>query len=309
MNKKKCIVITGPTGIGKTAIAIELAKDYQTSIISADSRQCFNELTIGVAKPTQQQLQEVKHYFINSHSIHDNVTVADFETYSLDAATEIFSKNDIAVLAGGTGLYVKAFCEGLDHIPATDLAIRNAVITSYNENGITYLQKELQSRDPEFYSSADIHNPQRMMRALEVFLQTGKSIREFQQGEKASRSFDIIKIGLELPRELLNAQINQRVDNMIEEGLEQEALQLLPFRNLNALQTVGYKEMFDYFDKELSLEQAIASIKQHTRNYAKRQVTWFKKYNASYLYDPRQLGKIRDAVASQLQGIHTKNDS
>jgi len=275
--KKTVIIICGPTAVGKTSFAIQLAQLLNTEIISADSRQCYKELNIGVAKPSNEELQAVQHYFINSHSIHDDVNAAVFEEYALAAADTIFQKHTTAVMVGGTGLYIKAFCEGMDAIPEIDKAVRQQVIDLYEANGIQYLQNELAEKDPEFWKDAEPQNPQRLMRALEVLLSTGRSIKTFQKGTKEQRPFNIIKVGLELPREQLYNQINTRVDEMIEQGLVDEVKSLLPYKNLNALQTVGYKEIFEYLDNKITLAEAVNNIKTNTRHYAKRQLTWFKK--------------------------------
>jgi len=271
-----CVVIVGPTAVGKTIVAINLARILGTQIISADSRQCYKELSIGVAKPTVQQLNEIKHFFINSHSIRQDVNAALFEQFALESVKEIFENNDCAVVVGGTGLYIDAFCNGLDEIPVIIPEIRKNIITSYNENGITWLQEEVRITDPEYFKIGEILNPQRLMRALEVKRSSGRSIIFYQSRKKKKRDFDIIKIGLELPREILYEQINRRVDAMMENGLAQEAKNLLSFKQLNALNTVGYKELFSFFDGDLSLAGATALIKKNTRHYAKRQVTWFK---------------------------------
>lgn len=278
MKKKTCIIIAGPTAVGKTARAIELALQYNTQIISADSRQCFTELNIGVAKPSPSELETIKHYFINSHSIHDEVNVKLFEEYALKSANSIFQNNDFAVMAGGTGMYIKAFAEGIDEIPDTGTEIRNKIIESYQLNGIEWLKNEIEKSDPEYYKKGEMQNPQRMIRALEVMLFTGKSILSFQSGKKIKRDFDLKFITIELPREQLYNNINTRVDKMMEHGLLEEARNLYPFKHLNALQTVGYKELFDYFEGKYSLEKAVDEIKKNTRHYAKRQLTWFKKY-------------------------------
>lgn len=278
MNKKTCIIISGPTAVGKTSYAIQLALKNHTQIISADSRQCFKELNIGVAKPSKDQLNQVKHFFINTHSIHDEMDVKIFEEYALNAVNEIFKNNDVAIMVGGTGLYIKAFAEGLDEIPEVDEAIRKKINEEYLAHGIGWLIDEIQLQDPLFFSKGEMQNPQRMLRALEVKLSTGKSILDLHSGKKASRDFQVKNILLELPREQLYENINQRVDEMMEAGLLKEAEKLYPYKNLNALQTVGYKELFDFFEGKFSLEKAIGEIKKNTRHYAKRQMTWFKKY-------------------------------
>jgi tRNA dimethylallyltransferase len=283
---KKIFIIVGPTAVGKTAFAIEAAKLLNTDIISADSRQCFKELNIGVAKPTEKELQQAKHYFTNSHSIHDEVNAAVFEQYALNAVNEIFRGKDAAVMVGGTGLYIKAFCEGLDEIPEVENRIRNSIIQQYEENGLDWLQKEVQEKDPQFWKVAEQQNPQRLMRALEVMESTGRSITSFRKRDKANRPFEIIKIGLELPRQQLYDRINKRVDKMVEQGLVEEAKALFPFRHLNALQTVGYRELFDHFENKFSFEQAITETKKNTRHYAKRQLTWFKRDDSIHWFHP-----------------------
>ena len=274
---KTVIIIAGPTAVGKTRIAIEVAKHFQTEIISADSRQCYKELRIGVARPSREELSQIKHHFIASHSIFDEVTAAGFEQYALTIVGELFRSHSVVVMTGGSGLYIKAFAEGLDAIPGISSEIRNQIIYNYEQHGIDWLQQQLKEIDPLFVSIGEMKNPQRMMRALEVKLGTGSSIVEYRKNEKARREFNIIKIGLELPREMLKTRIDHRVDLMIEEGLIDEVQTLLPFRKQNALQTVGYKEVFDYLDGIASLPDAVERIKINTRQYAKRQMTWFKR--------------------------------
>lgn len=283
---KTVIIIAGPTAVGKTAIAIDVAKHFQTEIISADSRQCFKEMNIGVARPSLAELQEVEHHFIASHSIHEEVTAVTFELYALKKVGELFQQHDIVVMTGGTGLYIKAFCEGLDLVPDIPKQIRDAIITNYDQLGLEWLQNEIKLKDPEFYQSGEIQNPQRIMRALEVKEATGKSILYFRKGKKQERDFEIKKIGLELPKEILRQRIDKRVDQMMDAGLLDEVKQLQPFRQLNALQTVGYAELFDYLDGKFSLNKAIEQIKIHTRQYAKRQMTWFKKDQEIKWYSP-----------------------
>jgi len=274
---KTVIIILGPTASGKTDLSLELASHFRTSIVSADARQCFRELNIGVAKPPVDALNFIKHYFINSHSIHDDVNAQVFEEYALKAVSEIFIKNETAIMVGGTGLYIKAFCEGLDEIPEVEASLRNGIIDSYNRNGLAWLQDELRKKDPGFFMHAEQKNPQRLMRALEVVMATGNSIMSFRKNEKKQRDFRIIKIGLDLPKEQLHSNIEKRVDTMVTDGLAEEARALEPFRHLNALRTVGYTELFKFFDGEKTLQEAIDDIKLNTRRYAKRQLTWFKK--------------------------------
>ncbi len=293
--KNTCIIITGPTAVGKTSLAIELAQHLSTQIISADSRQCFKELNIGVAKPSIDQLDLVKHYFINSHSIQESINAVTFEKYALDAINQIFKKSKVAVMVGGTGLYIKSFCEGMDDISQIPLEIRTMVMEKYHANGIEWLTEMLQKKDLDFAKNGEMQNPQRMMRALEVTLSTGKSILSFQSQKKAERDFDIIKIGLELPREELYTRINNRVDEMIASGHIDEVRNLQIHKSLNALQTVGYREIFDFFDGKINEERAIELIKQNTRHYAKRQLTWFKKDLETTWLNP-QFDQVRSYV-------------
>jgi tRNA dimethylallyltransferase len=274
---KTVIIIAGPTASGKTNLSIRLAQYFKTHIVSADSRQCFNELNIGVAKPTLEQLETVKHYFINSHSINDEVNAALYERYALSAAEEIFRDHDIAIMVGGTGLYIKAFCEGLDAIPEIDTYLRLQIIDDYEKNGLAWLQQQVQKNDPLFWEKGETQNPQRLMRALEVILGTGRSIIEHRSSNIVERPFNIIKFATDVPREDLYNNVNQRVDEMIRDGLLFEVRSLVEFQKLNALQTVGYKELFDHINGNISLEEAIDEIKKNTRHYAKRQLTWFKK--------------------------------
>jgi tRNA dimethylallyltransferase len=274
---KTVIIVTGPTASGKTAMAIELAKKHHTAIISADSRQCFKEMNIGVAKPSADELAVIKHYFIDSHSIHEEVNAAVFEQYALNTVNKIFENNEVAIMAGGTGLYIKTFCEGLDEMPVVPAEIRNHIIQEYELNGLSWLQEQIKLQDPVFYASGEIQNPQRLMRALEIKLSTGISIKELQKSKKVQRTFNIIKYGIDIPKEQLHNNINTRVNKMMEAGLVEEVRSLIPYRHLNALQTVGYSEIFDYFDNKLSLPEAIERIKINTRQYAKRQLTWFRR--------------------------------
>jgi tRNA dimethylallyltransferase len=275
--QKTVIIICGPTAVGKTSVAIALAKYFHTEIISADSRQCFQELKIGVARPSDEELKEVPHHFIASHSITENINAAFFEKYALEKTNELFKNHDIVIMVGGTGLYIKAFCEGLDEIPSIDESIRKKIIGNYEEHGLGWLQEEVMKKDPAFYNAGEIQNPQRMMRALEVVESTGQSILSFRRNKKVKRDFSIIKIGLELPKEELHANINLRVEKMINEGLVEEVSSMQNYRDGNALQTVGYSEIFEHLDGKISLATAIEEIKKNTRQYAKRQMTWFKK--------------------------------
>jgi len=290
---KTVIIIVGPTAVGKTAVAIRTAKHFKTEIISADSRQCYKELNIGVARPSQEELNEVPHHFIASHSIHENVTAATFEQFALKKTEELFRRHDVVIMTGGTGLYVKAFSEGMDKIPGVTVETRKKIIAEYEKKGIAWLQAEIQKKDPQFYEKGEIKNPQRLMRALEVVEATGKSLFDFRKGKKAKRDFNIVKIGLELPKEKLHANISNRVDKMIEQGLISEVKSLLPYKTMNALQTVGYSEIFDHLEGKISLEKAIEEIKKNTRQYAKRQMTWFRKDKEITWLSPNEIEKIK----------------
>jgi tRNA dimethylallyltransferase len=285
---KTVIIIAGPTAAGKTALAIRLASHFETAVISADSRQCYKEISIGTAKPSLQELQTVPHYFIDSHSITEEVNAGIYERLSLQYASQIFQHRDVAVMCGGTGLYIRAFSEGIDDIPAAPPEIRQEINEQYEKEGITWLQEELRVKDPAFYAVAEIHNPQRLIRALEVLYTTGQSITTFRTANIATRDFNIIKIGVTLPKEVLHANIEHRVHAMIAAGLVEEVRSVLPYRDHNALQTVGYKEIFDYLDGVTTLEQAIELIIIHTRQYAKRQLTWFKRDPAMQWFDARE---------------------
>jgi tRNA dimethylallyltransferase len=291
---KTCIIISGPTAVGKTSVAIQAARHFGTEIISADSRQCFKELNIGVAKPSAEELAAVKHHFINSHSIHDELSAAGFEQYALQTVQSIFQHHDIAVMTGGTGLYIKAFCEGIDEIPPVLPGIREKIMAGLEKSGLAWLQQQVKEQDPLYYATGEIQNPQRLMRALEVKQSTGKSIRSFQQGKKTERNFRIIKTALKLPKEELHRNINFRVDEMMNQGLLEEVKTLMPWRHLNALQTVGYTELFDYLEGKYTLEQAVEQVKKNTRQYAKRQMTWFRRDKDIAWFSPVDASRLID---------------
>ncbi len=288
-HSKTVIVVCGPTAVGKTAFSIQLAKHFNTQILSADSRQCFKELNIGVAKASVEELASVHHYFINSHSVQQEVNAGVYEQYALHSVEEIFSKNNVAVCVGGTGLYIKAFCEGIDLIPQTPADLRQQLTETYQAKGLDWLQNEVQQKDLAFWKVAEQQNPHRLLRALEVLHTSGRSIATFRTGAEVRRPFNIIKIGLELPRDILNERINKRVDGMMLEGLLEEVQSLKPYESLNALQTVGYKELFDHLNGSLTLSQATERIKINTRQYAKRQMTWFKKDASIKWFDAADL--------------------
>ena len=286
--------MVGPTAVGKTSFAIALAKALDTEIISADARQCYKEMNIGVARPSANELKAVPHHFIASHSVNENINASFYENWAMEKLENLFTRNEAVVMVGGTGLYIKAFCEGLDLIPAIDAEIRENIIAQYEKLGMRWLQKEVSVKDPKYWEKGEQKNPQRLMRALEVMLGTGSSIISFQNKKAVERPFKIVKIGLELPREELYERINTRVLNMVEEGLEKEVKGLETYAHLNALQTVGYSEWKDYFEEKISKEKAIENIQQNTRHYAKRQMTWFKRdpaitwFNASTV-EPMQV--------------------
>lgn len=271
------IIIGGPTASGKTSIAIEVARCFNTEIVSADSRQLFREMNIGTAKPSTQQLTEVKHHFISSHSIHNEMNTGIYETQCIDLLTALFKKNKTVVMVGGTGLYINAVVNGMDNLPEASAEARNQLQQQLEKNGIESLQDQLKEIDLKTYSKIDLQNPNRLIRALEVYMITGKPYSSFLNSKKTERNFTAKMFGVERNREELYKTINNRVDDMMQQGLLKEAEQLYPFKNLNALQTVGYTELFDFLESKVSLTDAVEKIKQHTRNYAKRQVTWFKK--------------------------------
>lgn len=297
---KYLISIVGPTAIGKTNLCIALAKRFDAEIFSNDSRQFYHEMKIGTAVPTKEELKAVKHHFIQHTSIHDTYTVGDFERDALQKLEQYFRKKTIAFLVGGSGLFERALTEGLDHFPTIDAAIRTTLNKEFEDFGIEPLQQELAEKDPEYYEQVDLHNGKRVIRALEIIRGTGEKFSSFRTQTKANRSFEIIKIGLELPREELYQRINLRVDQMMDEGLLEEAKSLYPLRHLNALQTVGYRELFDYFDGKIDLELAIEEIKKNTRRFAKRQMTWFKKDEAVQWFSPKDFDSILAYIQKQI---------
>jgi len=271
------IVIAGPTAVGKTDIAIRVARQLDTEILSADSRQCYLGMAIGTAQPSPAELALVKHHFINDQPITRQISAAGYEALALEYLEQIFSRKPVAVLCGGTGLYIRALCEGLDDMPATDPLIEQAINENYQAKGLSWLQEQVEAEDPLFFRSGENSNPARLLRALSFVRSTGSSILHFRTGHKKTRPFRIIKTALELPRDILYDRINRRVDLMMAQGLEAEVQQLLPYRQLKNLNTVGYTELFDYLEGKSSLAEARDLIAQHSRNYAKRQLTWFRK--------------------------------
>jgi tRNA dimethylallyltransferase len=286
------IVLLGPTGVGKTDISIDLARHFNCEIISADSRQFFTEMRIGTAVPSELQLETIRHHFIRFLSINDYYSSSLFERDVLNLLPEQFSRNNIILMSGGSGLYIGAVCEGIDDIPDVDSLIRNKYIDKYKEEGIEGLRVALKLLDPEHYTKVDLKNYKRIIRALEICETTGRPYSSFLKKQKRERDFGIIKIGLERPREELYQRINSRVDEMIALGLEDEARQLYDFRNLNALNSVGYKEFFDVVDGKISREKAIELIKRNTRRYAKRQMTWWGKDKEIRWFHPDSLQDV-----------------
>ncbi len=290
--KKRLIVIAGPTAVGKTGFAIKLAQHLKTEIISADSRQLYKELNIGTAKPSVAELAAVKHHFVGSHSIHDYYNVAQYEIDVLNLLETLFEKYDQMLMVGGSGLYIDAVCNGIDELPDVDEKLRLELNRLFEVEGISAIQRKLKSLDPEFYEMVDRSNPKRIIRALEVCVATGRKYSDQRLSSIKARSFEIVKFGLNFDRELLYDQINKRVDQMIEDGLIEEAKSLSDLNHLNALKTVGYKELFDYFNEEISLEKAIENIKTNSRRYAKRQLTWFRKDESYQWFSPSDLGQV-----------------
>lgn len=292
MNTKTLIIVLGPTAIGKTSLSIQLAKHFNTEIISADSRQFYKELLIGAAPPNIEELKEVQHHFIQHLSVSEDYNVGKFEEDAINKIEKLFINKDKIIMVGGSGLYIDAICKGFDKIPETPTEIREKVIELYKKNGLEFLQNVVEKKDPLFYKEVDKNNPQRLLRALEVMYDTNKTFSSFRKKEDKKRNFNIIKIGLESDRELLYNRINSRVDRMMKNGLLKEVESLINFKNKNSLQTVGYKEIFEYLEGETSINEAISKIKQNSRRFAKRQITWFKKDTSIKYFSPKSLEKI-----------------
>jgi tRNA dimethylallyltransferase len=294
MKKKSLIVIVGPTAIGKTSLAIALANHYHTEIISADSRQFFKEMNIGTAKPSEEELAAAKHHFIDSHSVSTLFSTGDFELEALKLMDELYKKHDVLIMVGGSGLYIDSVCKGLDELPEIDLNIREQLNQQFANEGITPIQNQLKTLDPEYFEKVDQSNPQRMIRGLEVVLSTGKKLSSFLTAAKKERPFNIVKVGLNTDRAVVYQRINDRVDMMMKAGLLDEVKALEPYRQYNALNTVGYSELFDYLDGKTDLATAVEMIKQNTRRFAKRQLTWFRRDENIVWFEPNQVEKIID---------------
>ncbi len=296
------IVVLGPTGVGKSEISLHLARHFQTEIISADSRQFFRELYIGTAVPSPEDLKAVPHHFIQTKSIHDYYNVSEYEVEALHIIDELFKRNNPIILTGGSMLYVDTICKGIDDIPTVDPTIRDEVIEWYKENGMVALQKRLLELDPEYYHQVDLNNPKRLLHAVEICLMSGKSFTSFRRNTPKERPFRIMKIGINQDRSILYERINQRVLKMMEAGLLDEAKSVYPFRNLNSLNTVGYKELFAYLDGDCSLEEAVDLIQRNSRKYARKQLTWFRRDQEIKWFDPNQVQDIISYLEHKLAG-------
>lgn len=290
--KKTLVVVVGPTASGKTLLAIDIAKYFGTEIISADSRQFYKEIPIGTAAPDQHQVKAIKHHFIGHLSITDEYNVSRFEHDVLSLLQQLFKKHKVVVMVGGSGLYIDAVCKGIDDLPDPDKKIRNELQEIYRLKGITALHQKLRTLDPEYFDKVDKNNPKRLIRAIEVCIQTGKTYTELRKNEARKRDFDIVKIGLDIPREELNKKIHHRTDKMIEYGFLNEAEFVYSKKNLNALNTVGYKELFSYMDGTITLDNAITKIKTNTRRFAKRQMTWFRRDETIRWFSPDKTDEI-----------------
>jgi len=300
MNTKRLLVIVGPTGCGKTNLSIRLAQHYDAPILSTDSRQFYRGMAIGTAQPTDGQLQVAEHHFIASRDITENLSCGEYEVQALEQLRELFGHHDLVIAVGGSGLYVRALCEGMDDLPHADAALRNELNERLQREGLASLAEQLHELDPVYYETVDRNNPARVLRGLEVCLQTGRPFSEQRTGRKKERNFRIIKIGVTLPREELYARIDSRVDAMMVAGLENEARALYPYRALNSLQTVGYRELFDYFDDRITREKAIELIKRNSRRYAKRQMTWFRRDPEIRWFAPDEDEAIIDYVCDYI---------
>ncbi|MGY5254402.1 tRNA (adenosine(37)-N6)-dimethylallyltransferase MiaA [Sphingobacterium spiritivorum] len=302
MKQKTLIAIVGPTAVGKTAMAIQIAKYYKTEIISADSRQFYKEMCIGTAKPSKEELASVPHHFVDSHSVGEEYSAGDFERDALAKLEELFTHHDVVVLVGGSGLFIRAVCEGLDNLPKPLPGIREALNERLEAEGIEILKNYLQEVDPLYFSEVDIDNSQRIIRALEVYESTGKPFSFYRQHTVADRPFNIITVALNTDRTQLYDRINRRVDLMMQAGLVEEVKGLMPYRDKPALLTVGYAEIFDYLACKISLEEAVDKIKQNSRRYAKRQITWFKKDTGTRWFEPDDQEGILSYTDSLLPG-------
>ncbi|WP_164108945.1 MULTISPECIES: tRNA (adenosine(37)-N6)-dimethylallyltransferase MiaA [Sphingobacterium] len=300
-NKKTLVVVVGPTAVGKTATAIFLAQHFKTEILSADSRQFYKEMTIGTAKPNFDELGSAVHHFIDSHSVDEEYSAGDYEREALALLDRLFEIHDVVIAVGGSGLFIRALTEGLDDLPKAPEGIRERLNALSEEQGLSVLKQRLQEVDPDYYAIADTDNPQRVIRALEVYEATGKPMSYYQKKIFSQRPFNVITIGLNVERSELYDRINLRVDQMIGMGLEEEAKSLIDYRYKPALLTVGYTEMFDFFDHKISFEEAVDKIKQNSRRYAKRQITWFKKYGNTTWFEPEDKDNIIGFIQARIK--------
>jgi len=295
------IVVLGPTGVGKSDISIQLANYFSTEIISADSRQLFRELSIGTAVPNKADLKSVCHHFIQTRSIHDYYNVSEYETEAIDRINQLFKTKNPLILTGGSMLYIDTICKGIDDIPTVTPEIRQEVISWYAENGLEALQQRLLNLDPEYHSIVDLNNPKRLLHAVEICQMTGKTFTSFRRNTIRERPFRIQKIGINQDREILYQRINARVERMMEAGLLEEARRVFPYKHLNSLNTVGYKELFAYFDGNCSLEESVDLIKRNSRKYARKQLTWFRRDKEINWFEPNQ---IQDIIAFTIQQMN-----
>jgi tRNA dimethylallyltransferase len=299
MTSKTLVVILGATGTGKTSLSIELAKYFDTHIISADSRQLFKEMPIGSAAPNHNQLKEVKHHFIGSHSVHNYYNAGRYEEDVIKLLEELFKSKNICIMCGGSGMYIDAVCRGIDYMPEYNKEIRDELTKFYEDKGLDALLDELKAVDNKYYSEVDKNNVQRILRGLEVYKLTGKTYSEYRVQNHKERKFNILKIGLKLDREILYERINSRVDIMIQNGLEEEAKKLYPFKYLTPLKTIGYRELFEYFDGTITREKAIELIKRNSRHYARRQITWFKRYKDINWFEPSDFENMIQCIENK----------
>lgn len=299
-NRKFLVLVVGPTAVGKTELCLKLAKKFKTEIVSCDSRQFYKEMKLGTAKPSTSELSEVRHHFIDSLSIFEAYDVRKFEKDALGLLENLFQENEVVILTGGSGLFADIVVKGMDEIPDIDPEIRKSILTEYDQNGLQWLQNEVGQIDPDYFEKVDRQNPQRLMRALEIYRGTGLKFSAFRKNKKAQRPFEVIKIGLNRDRDDLYRRIDQRMDAMIEQGLFEEAKSLFPHRHLNALQTVGYSEIFDFLEGKYGQEEAVRLLKRNSRRYAKRQLTWFRRDEEIHWFYPEDQEAIIQLIKAQM---------